>query len=202
MTATCPLKTRFGEQYWRFSCELYTHSPVSEACLRLQDDYSANVNLVLFECFLLRCGLTLELAELKQVLLAIAQEDAELELFRNARIACKPRAPESSSSTVYSLLKICELRLEKQLQSTIVETWWQRNGERVTNPISTVFDEVGQLVPPRSKPADQQPEHCSGNFPGISAYAYLMMQVEQQDAAKIMADFEIIHLHSANIESR
>ena len=196
----CPLQTLFCQQYWRFSCDLYSHPPVSEACLRLQDDYAANVNLVLFECFLLRCGVTLELAELKQVLLAIAQEDAELKLFRSARMALKPRARESIQSTGYSVLKMCELRLEKQLQATIVEAWWRNHSEQGINPISTVFDEAGQLVPLRSKRADQQPEHHSGNFPGISAYAYLMLQVEQRDAAKIAADFQIIHQHSADIE--
>ena len=37
-----------ADQFWTFSLQIYAHESVAEACLSLQDNYSLDVNLILF----------------------------------------------------------------------------------------------------------------------------------------------------------
>ena len=45
------MSEQFDHPLWRFSLRVYAAPGVEEACLRLQDRYGANVNLVLFCCW-------------------------------------------------------------------------------------------------------------------------------------------------------
>lgn len=49
-----------AEQFWQFSEQHYARPGVAEACLQLQDDYHANVNLLLLLLMLEERGLSLE----------------------------------------------------------------------------------------------------------------------------------------------
>lgn len=39
-------------EFWDFSLAIYGQPEVSQTCLRLQDDYGANINMLLFACWL------------------------------------------------------------------------------------------------------------------------------------------------------
>lgn len=41
-----------GKEFWQYSCALYGNKPVEVACLDLQNDFQADVNLLLFICWL------------------------------------------------------------------------------------------------------------------------------------------------------
>lgn len=45
-----------GQAFWEFSLMLYSRPGVAEACLRLQDRLGADVNLLLFGCWVGACG--------------------------------------------------------------------------------------------------------------------------------------------------
>lgn len=48
--------------FWSFSVSVYSRPRVAELCLRLQNEYDLDVNLVLFACFLASRGRVLDLA--------------------------------------------------------------------------------------------------------------------------------------------
>lgn len=53
-----------AEQFWQFSEQHYARPGVADACLQLQDDYDANVNLLLLLVMLDERGLSLDPAQL------------------------------------------------------------------------------------------------------------------------------------------
>lgn len=197
MTTTLTVQEHFCQQYWRFSCELYANSTVASACLRLQDFHSTNVNVVLFECFLIRCGFTLEFEELNQVLLAIAREDYELKVFRDARIEAKPVASDPVKDKIYALMKASELQLEKQQQKAIVEAWW-RSVEQLSHYSRKLSYEIRELLEQTPEVQEASDEYIT-DVAEASLYSYLITNIEKQNADAILSDFQLIHDHSINI---
>ena len=47
---------RPAESFWDYSLETYSRAGVAPACLRLQDRLGADVNLILFGCWIASCG--------------------------------------------------------------------------------------------------------------------------------------------------
>lgn len=45
-------ETKTGEDLWNYTCNLYGEAEVEAACLSLQNNYSADVNVILFLCWL------------------------------------------------------------------------------------------------------------------------------------------------------
>lgn len=48
--------TRTDSAFWRFSLAFYAGAGIPQACLQLQDDYGADVNVLLYALFLARAG--------------------------------------------------------------------------------------------------------------------------------------------------
>jgi uncharacterized protein (TIGR02444 family) len=76
--------------FWRFSLRCYGAPGVAKACLALQDACGADVNLMLFCCWLGREGRRLDRRLLRQVLAAVsAWQNEVLQPLRRARHAVK-----------------------------------------------------------------------------------------------------------------
>ncbi len=96
-TRAPPRRTRMtgslANSFWRFSLRSYRDPAVRVACLALQDDCGADVNLLLYCCWHARRGRTLDSGELGSAIAAVAswQERVVLPL-RAARRGLSGRA--------------------------------------------------------------------------------------------------------------
>ena len=82
------------ERFWQFSLAIYAKPGVSAACLALQDEFGADVDMVLFVLWCARLGHGLSGAELDAVDGAIAVwRKSVVQPIRAARRACKPSPP-------------------------------------------------------------------------------------------------------------
>ena len=89
-----------GEPFWEFSLAFYAKPGVSAACLALQDEFGADVDVVLFALWRARLGHGLSAAELDAVDGAIAAwRKSVVQPIRAARRACQP-APRGEFDSV------------------------------------------------------------------------------------------------------
>jgi len=104
---------------WEFSLRTYAQPGVSKLCLRLQDDYGVDVNLLLWSLWLEQRGqvLTLELLTLAQTEVAEWKALAVMPL-RQLRRQLKQRygTQESGREAVRTAIKMAELRAEEEQQ--------------------------------------------------------------------------------------
>lgn len=116
----------FDHPLWRFSLRVYAAPGVDEACLRLQDRYSANVNLVLFCCWFGYAGYgEIGSARLRAVL-APAKEwhDKAVAPLRALRRVIKqdPRPLSTNAAEpVWQKILSAELSTEHALQTMLFE---------------------------------------------------------------------------------
>ena len=83
-----------GEPFWDFSLAFYAKPGASAACLALQDEFGADVDMVLFALWSARRGCGLGAAELDAVDAAIAVwRQSVVQPIRAARRACRPGPP-------------------------------------------------------------------------------------------------------------
>lgn len=79
---------RGGFPFWRFSMRVYRAPGIAEACLALQDDCDADVNLLLFCCWTGRSGRRLSRQALRSAIRAVARwKSGVVEPLRSARRA-------------------------------------------------------------------------------------------------------------------
>nr|WP_290985428.1 TIGR02444 family protein [Ferrovibrio sp.] len=110
---------RHGIAFWPFSLALYQRPGVADACLRLQDEAGADVNLLLFCAWRAEIGLIDWAAgELQRAEAALAPVRAVLLPYRQARRALKAlAASEPAAAGLYDKVKATELRLEEIAQA-------------------------------------------------------------------------------------
>jgi len=112
-----------AEEFWAFSLDLYARPGVADACLRLQDVYGLDINLLLLCCWLERRGCRLDATEL-----AAAEARAEplrtqiLAPLRAVRRALKTM-PLAGAAGLYVRVKEVELAAEREEQRLIVAPW-------------------------------------------------------------------------------
>ena len=83
-----------GEPFWEFSLAFHARPGASAACLALQDEFGADVDMVLFALWSARLGCALSAAELDAVDAAIAAwRQSVVQPIRAARRACRPGPP-------------------------------------------------------------------------------------------------------------
>ena len=103
--------------FWRFSLRFYARSTIAAACLKLQDEAGADVNLVLFLLFLADHRRKLSAADLKQLDEAIAAWRSEVvKPLREIRRALKSgvgKIPNAVSETFRAQIKRLELESER-----------------------------------------------------------------------------------------
>lgn len=114
---------------WDFSAQLYARPGVADACLRLQDEHGANVNLVLWCVWLGHRGLALDAARLRNAQKRIHGWDehyvAPLRQLRR-RMKVEFGVIDADIEPVRQQIKHAELLAEKYVQSlleTLSQPW-------------------------------------------------------------------------------
>lgn len=102
------------EQFWQFSEQHYARPGVAEACLQLQDEHGANVNLLLLLLMLEERGFTVEAAHFMPLL---AMRQGLFNQWRRLRRQLKARLDNDD----YLQLLQHELELERWQQQELLE---------------------------------------------------------------------------------
>ncbi|WP_107853203.1 TIGR02444 family protein [Oceanimonas marisflavi] len=102
-----------ADALWRFSEQHYGRPGVATACLQLQDEHGANVNLLLLLLLLEQRGLTVDLAPFWPVL------ESRRELFAHWR-ALRRRLKPGLGGDDYARLLQHELELERWQQQELL----------------------------------------------------------------------------------
>ena len=112
-----------AEEFWTFSLDLYARPGVADACLRLQDSYALDVNMLLLCCWLGRRGYRLGAAELAAAEARAAPLRAQVLVpLRAVRRALKTM-PLAGGAALYARVKAVELAAEREEQRLIVAPW-------------------------------------------------------------------------------
>ncbi len=113
-----------AEQFWEFSLAIYCKQPVANACHSLQDRHKADVNILLFACWLATQGCRLNENGFKAAMAAVADLRAEvLEPLRRVRRRLKKRFPEVGKIDKQSInhaIMSAELECERLAQGKIL----------------------------------------------------------------------------------
>ena len=122
--------------FWQYSLALYGRPKVAECCLSYQDSDGANVNLLLFCCWLGFSGQRLEPAALEKARSLIEEWDLQavqkLRAVRRFLVSSQSAPSEMVKSDVLkdemvqSLQKV-ELMAERVVQNVLYD-WWLGNG--------------------------------------------------------------------------
>lgn len=108
------MKVPSTEQFWQFSEQHYGRPGVAEACLQLQDDYLANVNLLLLLVMLEERGVSLDPTLLLPM---VRQRTGLFNQWRQLRRKLK----EKLSTDDYLALLRHELELEYWQQQELIQ---------------------------------------------------------------------------------
>ncbi len=109
---------------WAFAVELYSAPGVADACLKLQDRYACDVNLLLFAAWMAAvCQRTPTGAEMNGAALAVRDWHAEIvRPLRGVRRRLKsgpPPAPDSVSEALRTRIKTVEIEAERLELNTL-----------------------------------------------------------------------------------
>ena len=113
--------------FWKYSLALYANA--QQWCLELQDRYGANVNLLLFCCFVGSRGCTLLPQHLDELRALIAGwDDGVVKPLRKIRRSLSASDLGSDVSAAKQLVLAAELEAEQQVQQRLHQWWlgWSR----------------------------------------------------------------------------
>ncbi|ORT50811.1 hypothetical protein ST37_07925 [Vibrio sp. qd031] len=111
------------ERLWQFSLQYYGDRRIKDACLKLQNLYGGNVNLLLLLKWLDEQKLALNKQDLVALNRALQRSETLLIQYRELRRQLKKEVPDS----LYRESLQFELLLEKQQQSDLVDCINQLN---------------------------------------------------------------------------
>jgi len=112
--------------FWDYSLAYYSRAEVAQCCLEYQEEYGANVNLLLFCCWLGSLGVLIKSEQLEQAKLTIKPLDLHVvQPLRTVRQFIKALTPPVDD--LYSNLKQVELMAEQVVQNDLFN-WSMRNG--------------------------------------------------------------------------
>ncbi len=105
------------ERLWQFSLQYYGVQEVKEACLKLQNQYHGNVNLLMLLKWLDEQQVAFKDQEWLQVEACLGRSETLLNSYRELRKKLKLHLPD----TLYRESLQFELQLERQQQSDLVD---------------------------------------------------------------------------------
>ncbi|MEH6469081.1 MAG: TIGR02444 family protein [Porticoccus sp.] len=123
--------------FWQYSLAHYGRPEVAECCLRYQDNDGANVNLLLFCCWLGFSGQRIEPEGLEQARLLI--DDWDLQAVQKLRSVRRflVSSQQASDEMIKGLQQV-ELMAEQIVQDVLYD-WWLGEGFCNTNEHSAVL---------------------------------------------------------------
>jgi len=127
--------------FWDYSLAHYARPEVAQCCLTYQNQYGANVNLMLFCCWLGSSGVRLERQELVEVQVLIKPWDSQaIQPLRMVRrfMSSSPL----SSDVMMSQLQQVELMAEQVIQDDLFD-WVLRKGITINNDMGSGFWDTG-----------------------------------------------------------
>ena len=112
------------DAFWNFSLAVYRQPGVADECLRLQDEFGVDVNLLLFCTFAGAVhGAVLTPADIAAVKQVVRRwHDEVVRPLRNARRALKPlKAGQDAIKTLRAQVKAVELEAERREQAMLTD---------------------------------------------------------------------------------
>lgn len=115
--------------FWQYSLERYGRDKVEGLCLRLQDEYGVNVNVLLWAGWLAEQGAVLEGAQLQRALTLLAPYQRNyIEPLRHMRNLLKSSVRQGLRKKILA----AELEAEKAVQDELYQYYkrehWQKQG--------------------------------------------------------------------------
>ncbi len=113
--------------FWAYSLQVYAHPGVAEMCLRLQDEFSFDVNLLLLCCWTAeqhRASFDRDAMKLLQTCIAPINHNAVSKLRATRRWLKSTTDPDTSSAVslaLYQAVKRTELAAERVVQETLIK---------------------------------------------------------------------------------
>lgn len=133
-----------ADPFWEFSLQLYQQPGVAEHCLALQDEYGADVNILLFCCWLGSIGagpLSMEQLQLllEQVKPWQKQAIVPLRMLRRQLKKGVSAVAKDRSEAIRQAIQRVEIDAERVEQSILSESChWQANAERSLSDRTTI----------------------------------------------------------------
>ena len=116
---------QIADDFWQYSWNLYSEKSVSSVCIKLQDEFGANINALLLCCYLEQKAFQLNEQQLQHLLTYIAKSDAEIKVLREKRRKAKPYFDDEKAKAIYLELKREELEKEKQQQRLLIKALYE-----------------------------------------------------------------------------
>ena len=117
--------------FWQYSLAHYGRPEVAECCLSYQDNHGANVNLLLFLCWLGCCGQRGEPEQMEQASSLIEEWDLHaVQKIRSIRRFFS--SSQQASSEIVESLQRAELMAEQIVQN-ILYNWWSEQSPHTSN---------------------------------------------------------------------
>ena len=120
--------------FWQYSLQVYRSAAVQTLCLELQDNHGANVNLLLWACWLETQGRALSADSLAQAMAQLAHwEQSVVRPLRQLRRALKAGHAwgQEDVEPTRALIKAAELKAEQQEQC-----WLYRRAQAVAEGVA------------------------------------------------------------------
>lgn len=114
--------------FWSYSKIQYSQPGVEEYCLKLQNTYGGNVNILLFCSWLGCCGIKISTKDIILATRTIKQRDLNVvQSLRRARRYFSGSSAATKNNNIVNALKKLELTSEKSVQNTLCEWALLRN---------------------------------------------------------------------------
>ena len=163
-------KHRGESPFWRFSLRFYARPHIAEACLMLQDNSGADVNVLLFVLYLADHRKQLSEAEIARLDSAVAQwREAVVRPLRTLRRGLKPGIefiPGPVSETFRAQIKRLELESE-QIEQHRLEQFASSVGNSADSRMEAAQRNVGLYC---AKLQDPAPEAIQTILDGFAAF--------------------------------
>ena len=132
--------------FWDYSLIHYSRPEVASACLELQEDIGANVNLVLVCCWLGSFGQVLTVQDLDEAEEVIRDWNEQVvEPLRRVRRFVQSEFTDFADQEWPLVVKQLELKAERVVQNRLYNWWRKKNGSLTDNPDSADLDGKQQL---------------------------------------------------------
>ncbi|WP_144392781.1 TIGR02444 family protein [Pleionea sediminis] len=113
------------QQFWQFSFEFYQQDNIEEACLKLQDDFDLNINVILFLLwYSTHAQKVISTKQVEGLLDAISVADERVQEFRQFRKTFLAKVSHQEVADMHDVrqaLLDTELTLESKVQHVIIE---------------------------------------------------------------------------------
>jgi uncharacterized protein (TIGR02444 family) len=126
------LDSHTENSFWVYSLSHYARSGVAERCLQYQDEYDANVNMLLLCCWLGSCGIEITNKDIAAAWEKIEQwEHCAVQPLRRVRRFMTASVLMGSSASIVSTLKELEITAEKMAQNILY--YWAKEQSFIIN---------------------------------------------------------------------